>query len=480
MADRKSFFGAFALSSATVIKLAIQVFILPVLARILGPSAYGLVGFALPFILFANMLCDGGMAAALARQMEVSRELESTLFWIASTVSIAVAVLISLAAGPMAHIFHQPGLGPILSSLTIVLVLSATLSVADSRITRTRRFTLFAVGEVAASLIGVVVAIVAALRGFGVWSLVFQQIVFWVVKAAWLFPASGFRPTRQFNLRAAAPYLKYGAHMVGASLGGFASRNAPMLLIAGCLGSFVGGRYALANQLARIPELLIAGPLYLPVFTAAARAQAAGEDLPAFMNRILRVAVTALAPIYCGWVIIADLVLGPLLGPKWAGTETFLQILAPASFVSCLLVLLTAVQQGLGNSETQFRLSFVLAALVGIGSGVGAQFGPAAAIAGICIGTLVTAPLYLRAMQRELKASLGDLLNGSAAPCAAAAVMSVVLLLLRQQTARLADGVELALLIVAGAAVYAPVLLLLSRGRVWEDVKAVLPAPARA
>jgi PST family polysaccharide transporter len=475
MADRTSFFGAFALSAATVLKLAVQLLVLPVLARIVGPSSYGVVGLAMPFILFANMLCDGGLAAALARKREVSRELESTIFWISLALATGASLVLCAAAWPMALFFHEPALSPVLASLTLVLVLSATLSVANSRITRERRFVLFAVGEVAATVVGAIVAISLALRGFGVWSLVVQQLVFWSIKALWLFPASGFRPSRQFAFRAALPHLGFGAHMVGANLGDFAAKNLPMIMIAAALGSTTAGHYALANQLGRIPELVVAGPLYLPIFIAAARAQ--GQDhVTNLVNRMLRVGVTVLAPLYCGWAMIADIALPMLLGPKWTGADALLRVIAPASFAMCLYVLLAAVLQGIGRSEVQFRLSFTLAVFIAGACALGTRLGALAAVAGIAFGTLVVTPLYLRAASRELGARARDLLDGCFQPIAATGAMALTLMIVRDWVSGFSGGLQIIALVVAGVGVYASALLVLSRDRLWEDVRALLPA----
>src|SRR3569833_180855 len=82
MSERRAFFGALALSGAQLVKLGWQFAVLPVLARILGPSAYGLVALAMPFILLANMVSDAGLGNALVRTHNPSRELESTVFWL--------------------------------------------------------------------------------------------------------------------------------------------------------------------------------------------------------------------------------------------------------------------------------------------------------------------------------------------------------------------------------------------------------------
>jgi PST family polysaccharide transporter len=478
MADKKSFIGAFAMSSSTVAKLAIQLLVLPILARVLSPADYGVVGVAMPVILLANLLCDGGLSAALSRETNVPHELESTIFWLATALSVVIAFAICASALPLGYLFHQPALPPVLVALTAVLILSATLSVANARIVRSQRFVLFAIGEVGAALIGAGVALVAARAGLGAWSLVLQQVGLWAFKGVWIFSASGFRPSFKFDLPLAAPHLKFGAHVVGSGLADFATKNLPIMIIAGYLASAAAGRFALANQLARIPELVIAGPLYLPLFVLAARSQSERDSLMRMANRMLRVGIAALGPLYCGWAITADLVLSLVLGPKWHGTEVLLRLLTPASFLSCLFVMFAAILQGAGRPGTQFRLSFAFAALVVSGTWIGVHFGEAAGVAGITIGTVLMVPVALGSIWSQVRIRPTELLLGCGQPMIAAGAMSIALMLLRREVSGLPSSEQLLVLVPAGAAVYLALLLALSGQRLRDDLRAVLPGLA--
>ena len=95
--------GALALTGASAIRLTLQFALLPILARLIGPAEYGLVSLAMPFILLANVLSDGGMGYALGRQKEASRDLESTVFWLAAAIGGALALFCVAAAFPWAR-----------------------------------------------------------------------------------------------------------------------------------------------------------------------------------------------------------------------------------------------------------------------------------------------------------------------------------------------------------------------------------------
>src|SRR5690349_14438013 len=120
------------LSCASACKLALQLVLIPVLARILGPKAFGLMSVAMSLVLFANMLSDAGMGAVIVRQSAPDRELESTIFWLAVLTGVLLAALVALAAWPLAIAFGQPGLRPVLLALAPILAMSGSIAVPNA------------------------------------------------------------------------------------------------------------------------------------------------------------------------------------------------------------------------------------------------------------------------------------------------------------------------------------------------------------
>ena len=86
--ERRVVLGTLALTVVNVLKLVMQIAVLPILARLLGPSAFGLVALAMPIILLANMVSDAGLGNALVRARDSSKDLESTIFWFSLAMSI--------------------------------------------------------------------------------------------------------------------------------------------------------------------------------------------------------------------------------------------------------------------------------------------------------------------------------------------------------------------------------------------------------
>src|ERR1700674_4587796 len=143
MSEQHAFFGTIALSVVNAVRLGLQLLVLPILARILGPDAFGLVGLAIPIVLLAAILCDGGMGNALVRHPSPSWQLESTVFWLSLGTGIALTILLGLVSVPIAAMFSQPSLAPVLAALSFILTLGGALVVPNARITRSRNFAIF-------------------------------------------------------------------------------------------------------------------------------------------------------------------------------------------------------------------------------------------------------------------------------------------------------------------------------------------------
>ena len=119
--------------------------------------------------------------------------------------------------------------------------------------------------------------------------------------------------------------------------------------------------------------------------------------------RSLRIMVAALAFLFCGLALTADLATGLLLGPKWADTAPVLAALAPAGFLICLYSFMGAVLLGLGNSARQLTLSLLCGVAIFIGSVVGAQFDIVGVATGVSLGAATLVPAYIHSLASELR-----------------------------------------------------------------------------
>jgi PST family polysaccharide transporter len=416
--------GVLLLSGSNAFRLTVQFLVFPVLARLLTPGDYGLIALAMPVVLFAFTLGEGGMGPAAVRAPDPDGEIEATMFWTALANGVGYAVILLAGAPLIAAAFADANVAPVLMWLAPILVLSALCSVPAVRIQKSGTVWIFALGDVASTVAGAMVAVGAALTGWGVWSLVAQQLVIWTIKLVVLtgFAGTGFRRAPR---REAFFYLmRHGMPMVGANLLRLFSNSIDAMLIGRLLGVGQLGFYALAYQIVRIPESVLNGPVLVSFVPAIARL---GADRPAAARLFvdaLRMMLGVSAPLMLGIALTADLSVPLLLGPRWHTTAPLLMLLAPPAIVQTVGWLSMGLLVGRGRSALQFQLALLNAGLTLAGVLAGAPFGIFAIATGVAISVVIGNLAFLVAAMREVQVPMRALAAAIAPTLASAAFMA--------------------------------------------------------
>lgn len=461
--------GTLLISASNAFRLGLQFVLLPILARMLGPDAYGLMALALPFILFVNILSDAGLGGALVREKNADPEVESTVFWSALGVSLVLAAALAGLAWPLAHAIHRPEAAPVIAALTPVLILGGVTGVFNARVLREHRFGVLAAGDVMSTTLSAICAISAAFLGFGVWSLVIQQIVLWAVKLTWLGYASKVRIRFAYKPDAIRRMLHFGLNGVGASLLDMVARSVDSLLIGSLLGVTALGYYAMSFQLVRMPEMLVVGPLYTVLFPAIAKAAGDPEKVAEVFVGMLRQMALLCAPILAGLAVVAGPLVEIALGEKWAPAVAVLAWLPIAGFVLCFTALATGLLFGLGHAHVKLKLSAITTVVTLIAVVVGARFGIVGVAMGLAAGSIVILGFAVTAVVREAGVPFRAMIGAVQAVALSTAVMVVAVeaakTLMTHEPALLRLGVEVAVGVVA----YGGMLLLTDRRRLLQD-----------
>jgi PST family polysaccharide transporter len=479
-APRRTSLGALANSGASAIRLVCQLGLLPILARLIGPADYGLVALAMPVVLLANVIADGGLVAALGRLRDAGRTVESTVFWMTVGIGLALALAVSAAALPIGLALRQPRLPWLILALSPILLMNSMMAVFNGRIIRERRFATFAMGDVMSTAAGAATALLAATHGWGAWSLVAQQLVLWVCKFAWITTRGGARIGFVFRFGEVRDLLSFGANTIGATMADFISRNIDNMIIGGVLGAAPLGYYAMAYQVLRVPDMLILGPFWFYIFTATSRVVHEGDRraIQGLAVAGLRLLATALAPLFCGLALVSDLAVPLILGPKWTGAIGPLRFLAAAGFGFSICTIMAAVLLARGKAGLQFRLAVTLglANIVTVGGAV--RFGVEAASAALACGVAAVAFYYVDQLARDLKTTRAGLLRAFLPALLGCAALAVAVPLTRRLLRDAPPGAELAGAVLVGATAYVAVIWILARSHLLADVRAFSHAHA--
>jgi PST family polysaccharide transporter len=414
------------LFAANGARIAVQLALIPILARIINPEAFGLVALAMPIIIFTSILAEAGLVTGLVRS-DVSPAAESSAFWFTALVGCACTAMIALAAGPIGWAAHQAGLTRILLALSPSLLFTCLTIVPSARLQRTGAFGAFATGETLSCVAGAVAALWSALHGWGAWSLVAQQVTLTTVRMISNLRLSRFMPRPQFDYGLMRPVLQLSTPLLGANMLAYMARSLDNLLIGLAIGAKPLGYYATAYQVVLIPEFALGASIRTTTMPAIAKVahdrQAAGAVYVGALRTLSLMAVPAV--VYCS--LQAEALVRVVLGPAWAPAAPLVAILAPLGLVHCYFQLNTAVLLGFGEARTQLRMSVFVSVCGLVGIVAGFPWGPRGVALGYALGTLFAAGPYFFYVLRALGAPWRRLTGGVSRAWIGGAVMAAAI-----------------------------------------------------
>ncbi len=355
MSFRKIFFGTAAMSSVSVLRILAQFLVIPVLSRLLSPADYGVVAIAMPFILFTMMFADAGVGRSLVRTSAEEKEVWSTCFWLSAMLGTGLALIIVALAPVAAWGFDEPKLMPIVMALSVVIIAQALSTIPGAKLQQNHKFKTIATIEISSLFTGLASAVAIALMGGGAWALVAQQIVFFLMRMGLTFWRSPFMPMMVFDLKKVREHLIFGRDMIGVTVAGFVSRSVDNLIVGKVLGPSAVGLYSMAFQFARLPVLIVSGPLQFVLYAQLAQMKDNREAIGRtylLLNRILAIFVFPAM----GMIAAAHLpVFEFLLSDKWKASGDLFMLAAPACALQTLTGLSGTIMMVLGRTDLQLR-----------------------------------------------------------------------------------------------------------------------------
>ncbi len=331
-------------SLSSILVTAAQLGQMAVLARILSPAEFGIMGMALIWIGLGQMFGDLGMSAAVIHKQEQDPGLLSSLFWINVGVSLLMLVALLAAREPLVAFFSEPSLYEVLTFSSPLIVLMSFGAVQRSVLRMHLHFDRLALAEVGGAVSGALVAIIAAIRGHGVLSLVWGKLAAALVESAALLALTARIWFPSLTLRRAGlrAYVSFGSFQMGDRLLGYMSWNIDKILIGRLLGSETLGLYTVAWNLMLKPLSTVNKVLNRVAMPLFAKVQKDDPRVTRGYLKLIEYIALLNVPIYLGMAAVAAPLLRVYLGPEWSAAVPILQALS-------LLGILHAIGNPVGN-----------------------------------------------------------------------------------------------------------------------------------
>ena len=185
-----------------------------ILARLLMPSDYGVVGMVAILFAISEILIDGGMGAALIREKEATDEDTSTVFYFNIAVSIICGIVLCIASSAIARFFRTPALESIVKVTALSMVIGSFGSVQWVLCTREVDFRTPALIRLPVQLVTGIVAVCLAYQGFGPWAIVLQSLISTLLSTIAIWIVSRWRPKLVFSVKSVKKFLGFGGNLV--------------------------------------------------------------------------------------------------------------------------------------------------------------------------------------------------------------------------------------------------------------------------
>lgn len=450
---------------ANTLEAGTQFFRAALLARVLSPGDFGLMGMALVVMQAGESLSQTGMTRALVVKGAEAEDYLDTVFVI-TALRGAILTGLLMAVAPLAGLFFStPSLVPLMRVISLVFLLNGLISPAIYVLERDLRFARFAVPRVSGTLVDLLVAVPAALVLRSAWAMVIGYLAGRFIWMAASYVAAPYRPSvRGFSLERARDLYGYGKHVTRATAVDYFISQSDKALVGRLMGVDALGLYGFAWRIATLPVTAATNVAQAVAFPLFSRVQSQRERMRSGYLRALGTIAAISAPLTAGVFAIATELVAAVFGPKWAGMTTSLRVLCLGGACMALFNLLGAIVAGSGRPEIGARGSYVYLIFVVVPIYPAVRFGgPLGAAICMSVASLV-AVLYLGHQAGRLTGSAAsDVVRVMAGPIGAAVVMAGCLAgfhLLANPAPTLA---LVAAEVAAGAVIYVPTALLLDR-----------------
>lgn len=450
--------------SGTGVQAAVQLGTTMVLARLLTPSDFGLMGAAAVVIALSQIVSQVGVGPAIVQR----RELQPTHIRVAATLSFSLGLMLGaivwLGAPTIAGFYRMPDLEPVLRGVAFLFPLDGLNTVSRSLLTRELRFRVYVACEVGSYLLGYApVGVLLAWSGSGVWALVMANISQVAIRTLTMYLAARHPLRPSFDRRASRELLSFGLGHSMAQIGSVLSQQGDNLVVGRWLGSAALGVYGRAYSLMVMPATIFGRIVNRVLFPLMSQVQDERHRLANGYERSLAIVALVSLPISAFLWVMAPEFIRVLLGPSWDAVVLPFRMFTISLLFRMSSKISDACTKAAGEVYHRARIQWVFAGLVVGGAIVAQRWGVGAVAVAVSIAMGINW-LSMARLGRRVTGLSWSRFIGAHLPAATLAVLIGLFAALAAHGVRAAHLASLpSLIVAAGAAAAATIAAILLR-----------------
>ncbi len=354
-----------------VISWTITVYVI----RILSPDDYGLMAMAGVYLGFIILFNEVGLSAAIIQKKDLNQEDLSNICWAVLSINLALYALSFFSAPLVAAFYNEPRVADVIRVASIVFIIRSLGLVSNNMLTREMVFNRQSQAGLIGNLSGAVATLWLAMEGFGVWSLVYGNIIIEIVKNLLFSLFYPWKPEFSFSFSKVKDLIHFGSKVAVARFFWYLSSNMDLLIAGKILGKTQLGYYAIAVQFALIPLDKMVSTISQVAFPAFSKVQ----DDPALLRRyylkIVNVVAFASFPVCWGIFLVAESAVPLFLSEKWLPAILPLQILSMVTAFRAIHIINAPLEMAVGRPGITIRNFMIITSVLALSFFIGSSYG---------------------------------------------------------------------------------------------------------
>lgn len=343
---------------------AIQFIVTIVLARLLFPKDFGVIGMATIFIQLANTINQLGLASAIIQKKDIDDKHLSSVFWANIFVSVILCCITILISGWIASFFRNDLVKPVLIALSLMFIIGSFRGVQYALLTKDLKFNTLAFINIGEMLSNGIVSILLAILKFGVWSLVWGRLFGIFVGLILTWCATSWRPKFVFIFSKFKELFRFGANVMGTNILTYAGQNVDYLIVGRFLGTAPLGIYTMAYNLVTLPQRKFSSIITQVAFPAFSKIQDNNARIAKNYLKMLTYISVITFPLLSGLMITAPEFVNIVLGKKWLSVIIPVQIMCISGMIKSVGTTVGSLFYALGRPDLELKLDVLFVVLI--------------------------------------------------------------------------------------------------------------------
>lgn len=327
-----------------------------VLARLLSPDEYGLIGILTIFINFFNVIVDGGFTNAIIRKQGAKDIDYCTLFYINFVISALLCITLFLCAPLIAHYFEREELVSLTRVMSLAVLINGLGIVQKAKLTKAIDFKSQTKISLTASFISGVVGIAMAATGFGVWALVAQQLTQLSLNTILLWISTKWLPKLQFSFESFRDLWSFGWKLLVSGILDSLSTEVTHAVVGKCYSPVTLGKYTRAKQFSDIFSGSLTSIIQRVTYPVLSAIQDDAQRLKEAYRMVIKVTCLPTFILMMCLAAIARPMILVLLGEQWEECANYLQIICFSAILFPLHALNLNAIQVMGRSDLTLKI----------------------------------------------------------------------------------------------------------------------------